>query len=690
MMDLKYIEYEKELESFYQKNSNFRNGRCIQIHGLPGVGLNSFVDSFIRKYGDRLRAEEHIYCCEMQCPKDHPKTLFIGLIQRIAGVVIDAIEKAKISDSRQKSLRRLSELIQCAGRLEKERGTELSEIEKYLKEMADLCKSFASEINIRLFIKNFDRSKKLFEQDINYAMLFKIVSENYSDWLGINITIHRTLPVIALKIEAFSEFATLYEPFTIKGFNEEQLRLVYSQMESVLQLTLEPKARDKIKYYCGGNPKRLQILLIAMEDLRSQIPTDQWDKVNGEEFVRQSFDCCNTQMKRHLERIMRCVDDLPGDGRSVLREAVCNRQSEYNSSLREMLFEMQILTSVGKTKYDRTITTTIPILLEEIKKMKIIDKTNEQQDNMRILHLSDLHFNADNDEDDIELRKQYTYNFFDKLKTICQKEPIQYIFITGDIAYKAMEKEYDRAAKFISGLLQVCGLNAERLFLCPGNHDVNRSEIEDYSYPHEQREADCFLTLKKLKKHEKSFRNYNLLCKRLKCLPYQIGENENYLTGVKFCEDCTIVCVNTAWFSKNDKMQKIWVGKNYPVAIKNRIYESYDREHARKDLPVIAIMHHPVSYWEEQDCLYYNGNMNVWEMITKMSDIVLCGHTHETSDLGHMVNNSARICRGGVFYAGYTYMNSFHIYELKDKKCRKIDYQWISEKWMEDSENEYS
>lgn len=687
MMGLQYIEYEDKLKSFYQINSNFQNGRCIQIHGLPGVGLDLFVDSFIRKYGERLKLEKHIYCCVIQCPKDHPKTLFIELIQEIARVVICSVDKRKISDSQQHNLRRLSELIQDGCCLEEEKGTELKNVEAYLKEAAVLCRSFADEVNIRLFIKNFDRSKKLFEQDINYAMLFKEISENYSDWLGITITIHRTLSVIALKIEAFSEFATLYDPFTIEGFDERQLGLVYSQMESALRLTLESNARDQIKHYCGGNPKRLQILFMAMEDLRSKIPKDQWDKTTGEDFVRQSFNHCNIQMRNHLERIIRCVDDLPGDGRSVLKEALCNRQSEYASSTRKLLFEMQVIVSVVRSQYGRITTTTIPILAEEIKKMETIDKTNEQQDNMRILHLSDLHFNSEDDEDDIELRKQYIYSFFDKLKTICQKEPIQYIFITGDIGYKAKENDYDQAERFISSLLRVCDLESERLFLCPGNHDVDRSAIEDYSYPQEQREADNFLTLKKLKKHEKSFQNYNSLCRSLKCLPYQMGENETYLTGVKFCEDCTIVCVNTAWFSKNDKMKKIWVGKNYPVAIKNRIDESYDRDCVRKELPVIAIMHHPVAYWEEQDCLHYNGNMNVWEMITRMSDIVLCGHTHETSDLSHMVNNSARICHGGVFYQEYTYMNSFHIYELKDKKCRKIHYQWINEKWMEDSEN---
>lgn len=681
-MNLQYIEYENELKSFYQISTDYRNGRCFQIYGLPGAGLNHFVDSFIRRYGDGLKSEKHIYCCVIQCPKDHPKTLFIQLMQKIAETLIHAEEQKKSSGSQQQNLDRLSELIRYGNCLERENDTGLNEIENYVIDMADICSLFADEVNIRIFIKNFDRSSKLFEQNINYAMLFKEISENYSNWLGIAITIHRTLAVIALKIEAFSEFATLYDPFPIKGFNESQLEMVFHQMESVLQFALSRNAREQIKYFCGGNPKRLEILFTAMRDLHLKMPAELWSETNGEEFIRQSFHCCNVQMQKHLERIMRCVNDLPGDGARVLREALFDRQSEYDSSVRNLLFEMQILTSSKEAPY---ITTTIPILADEVKQME--KKVSPKQEGMYVLHLSDLHFRSDEDADGAELRKQYIYRFFEKLTAICRTKPIQYIFITGDIGYKALEGDYDQAEKFITNILKVCRLDAKRLFLCPGNHDVDRSSIEDYLYPSEQKAADKVLTLEKLEKQKEHFWNYNLLCGRLGCLHYHMKDNENYLTGVRFCEDCTVVSVNTASFSKEDKMKKVWVGKNYPVAIKNKIDETYDNDSSRKELPVIAIMHHPVAYWEEQDCTHYDNNINVWEMITKMSDVILCGHTHETSDAGHTFDNMARICHGGAFYQEYTYGNSFYIYELKNKKCRKIQYRWIGERWLEDSEN---
>ena len=694
-MNLNYIEYENEMRAFYQRNSTYRNGRCIQIHGLPGAGLNSFVDAFICRYGDSLESEQHIYCCVIQCPKDHPKTLFIEIVQEIVAVIIRIMEKKRVSSGKQQQLKELSELIRYGDQLSQESEVELRKIEEYVKRTANLCNSFADEINIRLFIKNFDRSKKLFEHDINYAMLFKNISENYSEWLGITITIHRTLAVIALSIEAFSEFATLYDPFPIKGFHDYQMEQAFEQMEKILQFTFSQDARNQINYYCGSNPKRLEILFTAMGDLQLEMTVEQLSQVNGKKFVTQSFNQCNTQMRKHLERIMRCVDDLPGDGRNLLKETLYGGEFGENSPLRNLLFEMQILTSVDGTHSDSFTVTTIPMLADEIKQMEkkheeeeqgaMVNKVEEQQEAFRFLHLSDLHFGFDEDEDDRELRKQYIHSFFEQLKAICRKAPLQYIFITGDIGYKAQKNDYVQAEKFLKNLLRISGLDADKLLLCPGNHDVNRTAIEDYHYPCNQREADSMLSLKKLKKHAECFQHYNLLCKNVECLPYKVGKIENYLTGVRFFEDCTVVCVNTAWFSKENNMKKIWVGKNYPVAIKNKIDEFCDAEYTRKELPVIVIMHHPSTYWEEQDCSYYNDSMNVWGMVTDMSDIVLCGHTHETSELSHMVN-SARICSGGVFYQEYTYRNSFYVYELRDKKYNRIQYQWLDEKWMKSSE----
>src|SRR4030088_1314290 len=48
------------------------------------------------------------------------------------------------------------------------------------------------------------------------------------------------------------------------------------------------------------------------------------------------------------------------------------------------------------------------------------------------------------------------------------------IFATGDIAYSGKPQEYELAGKFFDDLLSAVGLPKNRLFVIPGNHDVDR------------------------------------------------------------------------------------------------------------------------------------------------------------------------------------------------------------------------
>ena len=48
------------------------------------------------------------------------------------------------------------------------------------------------------------------------------------------------------------------------------------------------------------------------------------------------------------------------------------------------------------------------------------------------------------------------------------------IFATGDIAQNGKAQEYAYATEFFNALLDAAGLQKERLFIVPGNHDVDR------------------------------------------------------------------------------------------------------------------------------------------------------------------------------------------------------------------------
>lgn len=95
---------------------------------------------------------------------------------------------------------------------------------------------------------------------------------------------------------------------------------------------------------------------------------------------------------------------------------------------------------------------------------------------IRWLHLSDFH-----------LRKSQSwsqdYVLASLLKSISDNHSgnnrPDLLFITGDIAFSGKQDEYVHANDFVRELLKVTGLSADRLFIIPGNHDVDRVKEPD-------------------------------------------------------------------------------------------------------------------------------------------------------------------------------------------------------------------
>lgn len=102
------------------------------------------------------------------------------------------------------------------------------------------------------------------------------------------------------------------------------------------------------------------------------------------------------------------------------------------------------------------------------------------------LHISDIHFLPKNEWRDNESRS----SLLTHLKRVFEESPQlrpDLIFCTGDIAFgetsrNTLSEQYTDAKTFFDLLLNVCGpddkpLLKERLFVVPGNHDINRKSI---------------------------------------------------------------------------------------------------------------------------------------------------------------------------------------------------------------------
>lgn len=101
------------------------------------------------------------------------------------------------------------------------------------------------------------------------------------------------------------------------------------------------------------------------------------------------------------------------------------------------------------------------------------------------LHLSDLHCCPARTGWDAE-RLQRT--LCEDLAELIERDELRpdFLFFTGDAAFGHLpdaglliHDQLDAAAGFFEEVRKVCGVDRDRVFLVPGNHDVDRTRIDD-------------------------------------------------------------------------------------------------------------------------------------------------------------------------------------------------------------------
>lgn len=99
---------------------------------------------------------------------------------------------------------------------------------------------------------------------------------------------------------------------------------------------------------------------------------------------------------------------------------------------------------------------------------------------MRLLHVSDIHFRSpDCNDPDHDPERPYRTKLMQDARNLASQDgqAVQAILVGGDIAYRGAAAEYDAALAWLEELAKECGCPIERVFVIPGNHDVDRSVI---------------------------------------------------------------------------------------------------------------------------------------------------------------------------------------------------------------------
>lgn len=232
------------------------------------------------------------------------------------------------------------------------------------------------------------------------------------------------------------------------------------------------------------------------------------------------------------------------------------------------------------------------------------------------VHISDLHFRGNQDQYD------YKNVLTPLLKSIEDFQP-DLVFVTGDIGYYGKKEDYDVSKDFFNKLLNITKFEHEdRIWIVPGNHDVERNEF--HSRPNIQTEEHSqkfFGNPESRKPHLCKFENYKNFFKEL--FPHQLlldGDIVPQPSVVKIKDfPIGILPINSAFLSKDDHDQgKLWIGVR---TVRERI------EYLKRLTPCpqlsIALLHHPF------DFLHDSEEARAW--LHNECHIILIGHKHRNN-----------------------------------------------------------
>ena len=248
--------------------------------------------------------------------------------------------------------------------------------------------------------------------------------------------------------------------------------------------------------------------------------------------------------------------------------------------------------------------------------MSVEDKQDRKT--LTWLHVSDFHFKNDDSYDrDVVLNSLISaVEEKVRLEGICP----DCIFVTGDVAHSGREQEYAAASDFFDKLRKVTALDKNRLFIVPGNHDVDRHKGKGLvrSLSSEEESVDFFgpeHPQHHFTKLEAFRRWFNSYFEGVREFPFRstCQTQEIDVRGIRI----GIVAINSALFSldQNDH-GKLWIGRRCLDKALAEIDEL--SSHLR-----IALIHHPLEWLHEDE------RSNIQTKLSNNVDCILRGHLHE-------------------------------------------------------------
>ncbi len=301
------------------------------------------------------------------------------------------------------------------------------------------------------------------------------------------------------------------------------------------------------------------------------------------------------------------------------------------------------------------------------------------------LHLSDLHLTCKKDSEDWTIKSINQDIVIRSLLEAIQELLIEkdqkpdLVFITGDLVRGGKPDEYKVATEFCDQLLKITNLSKQQLFIVPGNHDVNRDEINPahkkrlYLFDDQDGISDILsdseLSPILMKKLDAFYKFHNeFFCQESKF-------NEHFTIAKPIIIDGTdskinLLGLNSALFAgyNGDDEKKLAFGLHQS----SQAFQTIDKNAAL----TIAFFHHPFS-------CFHTCEDTTQSQIKQHADVILTGHLHDPSNMSqHDDSGKVVIIGAGASYETRKSENSFNlcVLNLETGEGKVQFYKYIHDK----------
>ena len=322
-------------------------------------------------------------------------------------------------------------------------------------------------------------------------------------------------------------------------------------------------------------------------------------------------------------------------------------------------------------------------------------KTKKEERIINILHLSDFHFGIPNkkgEENDMQFNITHDtilINLRNTLRNAVRSTKIDFVVISGDVAWQAKKNGYAKFVEWINQLLDdpEIGINRESVIMCPGNHDFNRNDKGGITEITEENQEEE-LKLDNIHKRVAPFEFYQKTCQDIKIKPLENStENTKYLYGCRhFSNEGVLFAVfNSAWNETKDKLP-IWLGDGQLLDVESLVAKIRDTERIRypnDELLVISVFHHPLKKMNDSETTLYDRNKStkVSRLSSFFTAMILNGHTHGKIEVFKFPFENEYIAEfnGGTIFSNDSKIFGFEIISINVSEWKCSQHHGICE-----------